>query len=242
MTTLTAPRASTRSRPSVRVRDVEACIVEIGDLRHNANRSPYRVVMIAPARKRSQELVILKKDGMIRNGIMDALMAAFAAGHREFSFKLTNFETGMSRRIESFEIIGGPAATAAQPVAEAPAQGDLLTDVVEPTPVPVQSKRYNTSDGGDRLVLRIPAGTQISDLFQGSGSFTIYRNKTQQMVLLPAVKESKLKFRSGQTFKDGSRDVYFTGLKRYATAAKLNAPVRQFTAIPYNDGLKLQAA
>jgi len=114
--------------------------------------------------------------------------------------------------------------------------------VVEPTPVPVQSKRYNTSDGCDRLVVRIPAGTQISEIFQGSGFFSIYRNKAQQMVIVPAIKASKLRFRSGQTFKDGSREVYFCGLKRYATAAKLNAPVRQFTAIPYNDGLKIQAA
>ena len=47
-------------------------------------------------------------------------------------------------------------------------------------------------------------------------------------------------YKSSAPRKDGFREVYFSGLKRYATAAKLNAPSVAYEAMPHYGGLQLR--
>jgi len=237
---MTDLKRTRRSAPvAARIEDVDVTVLELSARRANRNSSHYRVALVSHSADGTQEFVIVKPDGATRSGVMSAFCDAFEMGRKTMRLKLSQPRTGDNRRVESFELLR-PEVESLSPT---PDQSDLFGDVSGPPSVLIKGKRYNTSDGCDRQVLRIPAGTAISHLFQGKGSFHLWRDPaTSDIIFVPTFGPSRHKFQSGTPLKDGSRDVYFTGLKRYVSSAKLNAQLRQFSAVPYGDGIRLACA
>jgi len=226
-------------RPPVehQISEVGAVILEIGEVKEYRNRPPYRMVSIISQGASEPEQVVLPGAKAEPHTVMDALVALKAAGISHVILKLASAETWKNRRIESFQVVPSLPVEASQPVS-VPTAAATAPAEQPPKPEILETKRYNTSDGGDRQVLRLPGSGPLSKLFEGIGYFKRWYVDDKTFIV-PTRQKSKMTYKSSAPRKDGSREVYFSGLKRYSTAAKLNAPTIEVEAVPYNGGLQL---
>ncbi|WP_046867139.1 hypothetical protein [Microvirga massiliensis] len=215
-------------------------MVEIGEVKEYRNRPPYRLVTIVPHGSDQPEQVVLPGAKAEPHIVMEALVALKNAGICKFVFKLAEAETWKSRRIESFQVV--PSFAGESPAAERAPEAHEQPATPEPQalkPEVLETKRYNTSDGSDRQVIRLPGQGPLCKLFEGIGYFRRWYVDGDKTIIVPTRQKSKLIYKSSAPRKDGSREVYFSGLKRYAAAAKLNAPSVAYEALPHNGGLLL---
>jgi hypothetical protein len=163
-----SPRRAPRAPVEHQISEVPATVVEIGETNEYQNRPPYRLVTIVPHGSDQPEQVVLRGAKAEPHTVMDAVIALKNAGICRFVFKLAAAETWKSRRIESFRVVpnfGGesPVAERAPEAQEQPATPErqaLRLEILE-------TKRYNTSDGGDRQVLLVARAGAAQQALRG---------------------------------------------------------------------------
>lgn len=241
-----------------------ADIVGVGEHIAHERRAAYRMLEIKLPDAEATEMVILPAAKSGDDALLRAIPALFNAGVRTLTLYIASADSWKHRRVEGFgmsmpvEQAAAPAASPNQgPKASEPAPTPVpskRTDVVsaKTSPAPVvlegerlQAKRYNTSDGFDRQVIRMPGKGPLSGLFQGSGFYKWLKYGDMFIVMpvtQPTPEQSRQTFKSAAPLKNGDREVFFHGMARSSKHGKANAPTIFFTAAPEQGGIKLQRA
>ncbi|PZR84476.1 MAG: hypothetical protein DI537_32925 [Stutzerimonas stutzeri] len=235
-------------------------LISIGDAIVHERRAPYRFVEIKVEGAADSELVILPATKAGDDSVLRAVPALFDVGVRKLSLYLASAESWKHRRVEGLHLHSPtdvrpevPAALAtAAPEADAPVKSaERASGKPAPQPKPVlegerlQAKRYNTSDGFDRQVIRFPGKGPLANLFLGAGFYKWLKFGdlfVLQTIAQPTEKEMRQTFKSAAPLKNGDREVFFHGMTRASTHGKANAPTIFFIAAPHQNGVQLQRA
>lgn len=231
-------------------------VISMGEPIAHERRASYRMLEIKVEGAEDPEMVILPatKDG--DDTLLRAVPALYEAGIRKLSLYIASASTWKHRRVEGLSLsapLMPPAAATLPPPADAAPAAAPRTDAPKAA-VPakvvlegerLQAKRYNTSDGFDRQVIRFPGKGPLSTLFQGAGFYRWLKYGdlfVLQPVTQPTEKEARQTFKSASPLKNGDREVFFHGMVRSSTHGKANAPTIFFVAAPHQSGLQLQRA
>lgn len=158
-----------------------ADIVSMGEHVAHERRAAYRMLEIKHPDVEETEMVILPAAKAGDDTLLRAVPALYDAGVRRLTLYLASAESWKHRRVEGvgLHMPVEPVASVAFPLQQAPkAETPAAPHAppAKPAIAPVflegerlQGKRYNTSDGFDRQVIRLPGKGPLSTLFQGSG-------------------------------------------------------------------------
>lgn len=236
-------------------------VVSMGEPIAHERRASYRMLEIKVDGASDPEMVILPATKAGDDTLLRAVPALFDAGVRKVTLYIASADSWKHRRVEGLSLLSPAEAIstseslastrAPEPVAVPLASQSV--DPPKPAPAPkivlegerLQAKRYNTSDGFDRQVIRLPGKGPLSTLFQGAGFYKwlkfgdtfILQTSTQ-----PTEKEARQTFKSAAPLKNGDREVFFHGMARSSTHGKANAPTIFFVAVPHQGGIQLQRA
>jgi hypothetical protein len=219
-------------------------IVQVGPIQPaaHANNEKVRHLLVEHVRPRGQdgscgeEIVVMRNNSLMQKGILPAFLEAHEKGASEFTFRLTGLP-GSLRTVETFEI--SKARPAAQP-----------TLVVNNTTPPKQTsepviityaKRYN-SQGTDTFCLYVPAETYAGAMFAGKGFYRFSESPDGQLFFAPTDKQSELKFESSKVLADGTRKIYFRGLRVRILEAKGLVDLKKYIVRASRDGFTVQLA
>lgn len=234
-----------------------ADIVSMGEHVAHERRAAYRMLEIKHPDVEETEMVILPAAKAGDDTLLRAVPALYDAGVRRLTLYLASAESWKHRRVEGvgLHMPVEPVASVAFPLQQAPkAETPAAPHAppAKPAIAPVflegerlQGKRYNTSDGFDRQVIRLPGKGPLSTLFQGSGFYKWLKFGDMFIVVpvtQPTPEQSRQTFKSAAALKNGDREIYFHGMARASKHGKANAPTIFFTAAPEQGGMKLQRA
>jgi hypothetical protein len=235
-------------------------VISVGEIIAHERRASYRMLEIKTEGSADPEHLILPAAKSGDDTVLRAIPALFDAGVRKLTLHIASAASWKHRRIEGLSLlapaeISPPEAareTAPVPEPAPPPKTPAIETPKAPAPAKVvlegerlQAKRYNTSDGFDRQVIRFPAKGPLSSLFQGGGFYRWLKFGdvfVLQSVKDPTEKEIRQTFKSAAPLKSGEREVYFHGMSRASTHAKANAPTIFFIAAPHQSGVQLQRA
>lgn len=235
-------------------------VISVSDPIAHERRASYRMLEIKVDGSGEPEHVILPATKAGDDTLLRAVPALFDAGVRRLTLYVASASSWKHRRVEGLSLLAPveiPVREAVREPEPAPeAETRPRTPPVQtpkaPTPVKVvlegerlQAKRYNTSDGFDRQVIRFPGKGPLSALFQGEGFYRWLKFGdvfVLQTVAQPTAKEIRQTFKSATALKNGDREVYFHGMTRASTHGKANAPTIFFIAAPHQSGVQLQRA
>lgn len=235
-----------------------ADVVSMGEHVAHERRAAYRMLELRHPDIEETEMVILPAAKEGDDTLLRAVPALYDAGVRRLTLYLASADSWKHRRVEGvgLHMPTAPVASIAVPLQESPKAEPPAAlrneGPVKPTIAPVvlegerlQGKRYNTSDGFDRQVIRLPGKGPLSALFQGSGFYKWLKFGDMFIVVpvtQPTPEQSRQTFKSAAALKNGDREIYFHGMARASKHGKANAPTIFFTAAPEQGGMKLQRA
>lgn len=235
-----------------------ATIIDVGEIHGTGKRAPYRPVTVQLDGVDEPQPMILPtymEGDIVDDRLLVAIPALLAAGVSKLTLTIANAETWKHPRILGAALLAPghseEANTTAPAVALVEPSPTPVQEVSAPAPIPpaaevghkLQAKRYNTSDGFDRQMIKIPGTGPLSKLFEGTG---FYRwHKYGEMVLVqpvaspPTDEAKRLVFKSSAPQKNGDREVFFHCMVRASKHAKANAPISYFLATPHQGGMQL---
>jgi hypothetical protein len=243
---------------------VAATILEVGEIHGAGKRAPYRTVTVKVHGADEAQPMILPTymtGDAADDRLLRAIPALHAAGISDLTLAIATAETWKHPRILGASVFAPGHCEAVADITAAPEvshptqaeQPQVEAPAAAPTPAParaapedgikLQAKRYNTSDGFDRQMIKLPGAGPLSKLFEGSGFYKWH--KFGEMFLVhpvasPATDEAKrLVFKSSAPQKNGDREVFFHCMVRASKHAKANAPLSYFIATPHQGGMQL---
>lgn len=251
--------SKTRSKKPPVVPDFSLDLVDVismGEPIAHERRASYRMLEIKVEGAEDPEMVILPATKAGDDTLLRAVPALFESGIRRLSLYIASAASWKHRRVEGLSLSApvevAPAAAPAPPedaVPHAAPQADAPKSAAPAKVVlegaRLQAKRYNTSDGFDRQVIRLPGKGPLSALFQGAGFYRWLKYGDVfilQSITQPTEKEARQTFKSAAPLKNGDREVFFHGMVRSSTHGKANAPTIFFVAAPHQNGMQLQRA